>query len=1383
MISGCIIDWFQKWPTDALVAVSRHYLANFPVVATETVKDELIQMMSVVHNSVAMNCDVYYERMRRQVYITPKSLLSFLQIYQRVYRENREIIEVMAQRMQTGLTKLIDAADSVGTLKIELQETNVKIDLATADADKILNDVSKVAAAAEVVKSNVLEIKANAAVLVETITADKVIAEAKLEAAKPALEEAEAALKTIKSADIATVRVLKTPPFLITLIMDCVLILFGGRLARVKPDLEKKFLVASWQEASKILNDIKFLQKLLEFPRDKINAEHVDLMVPYFDYPKYTFEGAKVACGNVAGLLSWTKAMAKFYGINKDVLPLKANLAKQEVKYNRAAQELNEATILLESKEAELAEAQNTLSLADQKKQTVLDEAKLCQNKLDAADALIHGLADERARWTEQLVQFKNETQRLVGDVLYLTAFLSYTGPFNQEFRNILQTNWYDEIIAREIPASADINVIDRLTDNATVGEWNLQGLPSDNLSTQNGIIVTKAERFPLLIDPQTQGKSWIKNKEGDDLIITRLDHKHFRLHIEDSVANGKAVLIEDIGEELDPMLDNLLEKNLIKSGLSYKLMLGDKEVDYNPDFRIYLTTKLANPVFTPEISARTSIIDFTVTIQGLEDQLLGRVILNEKRELEVERMKLIKDVTVNRRKMKELEANLLHKLSTTEGSLLDDPTVIIVLNNSKRVALEVKEKLLVAKTTEIKINVAREEFRPVATRGSVLYFLVVTMSTVNGMYQTSLGQFLERFDISLDESEKSHINHRRIDYIINYLTFEIFRYKCRGLYEKDKYVFVLLMALNIDLQKGKITHGEFQSFIKGGAALDINECAPKPFGWINDGIWLNVVDLSKFRQFVNIVEQIGRNERQWRRWFEKDSPENEMIPDGYHTLDAFKKLLMIRAWCIDRTLVQSRIYISSSLGDRFAKPVVLKYETMLEESRMTTPLVCFLSMGSDPTPNIELLAKRNETKVHAISMGQGQEIHARKLIGSSLEDGTWVLLQNCHLGIDYMNELVELLITIEPSQHNPGFRLWLTTEEHAEFSITLLQMSIKYTNEPPSGVRAGLSRTYTNMNQDMLDYSDSPFYLPLLFTVSFLHTVVQERRKFGPLGWNIPYEFNSADWLASCMFMQNHLEDLDPKRGISWSTVRYMISEVQYGGRVTDDYDKILLSTFAKQYFSSRMFSEDFRFFDGYPVFLYKTIDDYLARIETMASSDVPEVYGLHMNADITYQSNETMLALDTILSVQPKESGGSGGGESREAVVSRMARDMLKKLPEVYDAFQVVERMQAMGALNSMNIFLRQEIDRMQKIILVIGQTLTDLMLAIEGTIIMNEQLRDAFDNIYDARVPQVWKRGSWLSSTLGFWFTEFLERNKQLSQWCFKVFIGLWLWMTII
>lgn len=1000
-----------------------------------------------------------------------------------------------------------EAAESIDVLKQEMEVKKVEIVKAEENAQEVIQNVERSRQIAGVAQIEVQQKKEIQEVLVENINAAQIIAKGELEKTLPQLRLAEDALKTIKSQDIAVVRRLGKPPYLITVIMDCVLILCKKQLEPVKMDWEKNFLKMSWDESTKMMGDVNFLKKIRDFKRDTIDAETVDLLRPYFKFPQYTAENAMAACGQVAGLLKWTRAMADFYKVNVNVIPLKADLAVKQNQLIKAEGELLMLEEALELKNGEVQAAEREFKIANDALQLVKDDAALLKSKLDAAHAMITGLSDERTRWTHQIQLFKRETERLVGDALILTGFLSYTGPFNQQYRTLLQKMWQDELKRREIPFAPNIDVVERLTDTATIGEWNLKGLPNDNLSIQNGIIVTQAKRYPLLIDPQSQGKSWIKQKEKDALMITTLTHKYFRNHLEDAIQRGLPILIEDVVEELDPCLDNVLEKNYIKMGNSYKVKVGDKEIDIDDNFRLFITTKLPNPVYSPEIAARTSIIDFTVTMKGLEDQLLGLVILSERNEIEAERKQLDEDVTENKKRSKELEADLLYKLSTTEGSLLDDLSVMEVLNSSKAKAIEIQEKLESAEEAKKIINSAREEFRPVAARGSVLYFLIVKMSLVNNMYQTSLVQFLERFDYSLNNADKSPIPFKRINSIVEYLTYDIFKYKSRGLYETHKFLFVLLMTLDIDLQRGRITFEEFQNFIKGGAALDINSCPPKPSKWITDITWLNLVQLSFLRQFHFILDQIKSSDRLWRQWFEKNAPEEEAFPNEYNSMDAFRKLLIIRSFCLDRTLSQSRKYIASSLGARYADPVVLHYEVMLEESRPLTPIVCFLSMGSDPTPSIESLAKKNQIKVSAISMGQGQEIHARKLIEKSLKDGSWVLLQNCHLGLEYMNELTLQLMELERigDGFNDTFRLWITTEVHPEFPITLLQMSIKFTNEPPSGVRAGLKRTYNSMSLELFDYSDSPLYLPLIYTTSFLHTIVQERRKFGALGWNIP--------------------------------------------------------------------------------------------------------------------------------------------------------------------------------------------------------------------------------------------------------------------------------------
>uniref|UniRef100_A0A8C9TK44 Dynein axonemal heavy chain 8 n=1 Tax=Scleropages formosus TaxID=113540 RepID=A0A8C9TK44_SCLFO len=1371
LISGCTMDWFTPWPSEALVAVSSYFLSDYPMVCSPEVKRAVMQTMGIYHDKVSIACESYFERFRRRTHVTPKSYLSFINGYKTIYTEKYSTINTLAERMNVGLAKLMGASESVAELSKELVVKEKELAVASIKADEVLAEVKVSAEAASIVKNEVQIVKDKALSIVQGIEKEKAVAEVKLEAAKPALQEAEAALNTIKPADIATVRKLAKPPHLIMRIMDCCLLLFQKKLDSITMDTERPCHKPSWGEALKLMSASGFLQSLQQFPKDTINEEMVELLQPYFQMEDYTLENAKKVCGNVAGLLSWTQAMATFFGINKEVLPLKANLAIQEGRLIVANTELATAQAQLDEKQAELDKVQAKFDAAMQEKQDLLDDAEKCRNKMQAASALISGLSGEKVRWTEQSKEFQSQINRLVGDVLQLTGFLSYCGPFNQSFRNmLLKEIWEAELLKWKIPFTENLNLIIMLVDSPTISEWNLQGLPGDDFSVQNGIIVTKATRFPLLIDPQTQGKAWIKTKEKvNDLQVTSLNHKLFRSHLEDCLSLGRPLLIEDVREELDPALDNVLEKNFIKSGSTYKVKIGDKETDVMDGFRLYITTKLPNPAYTPEVSAKTSIIDFTVTMKGLENQLLGRVILTEKYELEAERLKLMEDVTANKWKMKELEDNLLYKLSTTQGSLVDDESMIGILNVTKRTAEEVSEKLSVAVQTEVKINTAQEEYRPVASRGSILYFLITEMSMVNVMYQTSLVQFLKLFDLSMARSEKSPLTQKRIANIIDYLTFEVFKYTVRGLYENHKIVFTLLLALKIDLQKGNIKHNEFQILIKGGAALDLKTSPAKPFRWILDITWLNLVELSKLSEFSEIMNKVSSNEKGWKNWFDMDAPEEGVIPDGYNSkLDVFHKLLLVRSWCPDRTLSQARKYIGNSMGARFAEPVILKMESTWEESDIRTPLICFLSMGSDPTSQIDSLARKLHLECRAISMGQGQELHARKLIQMSMQQGGWVLLQNCHLGLEFMDELLETVTTVE-SIHE-SFRVWITTEPHDRFSITLLQSSIKFTNDPPQGVRAGLKRTFTGISQEQLEVSNLPMWKPMLYNVAFLHTAVQERRKFGPLGWNIPYEFNSADFTASVQFIQNHLDECGPKKGVSWVTVRYMLGEVQYGGRVTDDYDKRLLNCFARVWFNDKIFEPTFYFYTGYKVPVCKTVEEYLEYIETLPAVDTPQVFGLHPNADIMYQTNTSAEVLDIITNIQPKESVG-GSGETRESVVYKLAQDMLDKLPADYIPHEVRARLVKMGALNSMNIFLRQEIDRMQRIIGVVRKSLSDLKLAIEGTIIMSENLRDALDNMYDARVPNLWKKISWESATLGFWFTELLERNTQFHSWIFE------------
>ncbi|XP_073412523.1 dynein axonemal heavy chain 8 [Dendrobates tinctorius] len=1370
LISGCTMDWFNQWAMQDLLEVSSHCLSGFHIACSSEVKSHVIEAMGVIHDKMSEICASYFHRFRRRTYVTPKSYLSFINGYKSIYTEKWKHITEQAELMNKGLFKLAEANESVKMFFKELVVKERELSQASVNFDKVLVELTLAAQAKAKVKSEMQLVKDKAQKIMEELESEKHTAESKLEAVRPTLEEADAALNIIKSTDISALRKLIKPSHLLMRIMDCCLLLLQKRLDSVVMDPARPCCKPSWGESLKLMSSPGFLQSLHQYPKDSVNGEMVELLQPYFRMEDYSMDNAKKLSGKAACLLSWTQSMATFHEINKEVLPLKSKLRRLGHHLEVTTCDLTRMQLQMDEKQAELEMARAKLDGARLQKMNLLREVELCRKKIENASALTEGLSGEKIRWSEQSRVLICQMNSLVGDVLIVAAFFSYCGPFNQTFRNLLlKDSWETEIRSRNIPISGNLNIVSMFIDQPTVNDWILQGLPGDDISIQNGIIMTKTTRYPLLIDPQAQGKAWIKIKEKiNDLQVTSINHKSFCAHLDDCLSLGRPLLIEDIAEELDPSLDKILEQNFIKTGTIFKVKVGHKVVDVADKFRLYMTSKLPNPVFTPEIHAKTSIIDFTVTKMGLDKLLLGRVVLAEQQELETERIKLMQEVNVNTRRMKELEDSLLLRLSATTGSLVEDKALADVLRITHHIVSDLSEKLFIAADTEVKIGKAQMEYRPVASQGSILYFLASEMSTVNAMYSTSLRQFLKLFDRSIARSDRSPHLHQRKSNITEYVTYEAYRYYTRGLYEKHRFLFTLLLALRVDLQQGNIKHKELQTFLQGGAALDLKSCPPKPFKWILDTTWLNLVELSKLSQFSELMAQVTRNERGWRNWFDREAPEDEIIPNGYSSsLDSFHRLLLVRSCCPDRTLPEARKYIRNSLNAKYTEPVILDLVRTWEESDTRTPLICLLSRGTDPTSQIDELAKNLRLGCKAISMGPGQAVHARRALQMSMQQGGWILLQNCHLDLDFMNELLETIETT--AAVHKTFRVWMTTEPHRQFPITLLQASIKFTNESPRGMRAGLKRTYSGIKQNLLDGCRHPMWKPLLYSLAFLHSAVQERRRYSTLGWNIPYEFSSADFSASVQFVQNHLDECGVRKGVSWSTMRYIIGKVQYGGSITDQQDKRLLSCMAKAWFSEKIFDPIFCFYTGYKIPHCKTVQQFLNHIQFLPAADSPLVFGLHPNADITYQSNTVATILNTIIRFQPQETQEEAG-ETREAVVCRIAEDMLEKLPPDYNSHEVKAQLEQTGTLSPINLILLQEIDRMQKVISIVRSGLSELRLAIDGTVIMSESLRAILDDMYNARVPGIWRKVSWASATLGFWFTELLKRNNQFTSWIY-------------
>jgi len=355
-----------------------------------------------------------------------------------------------------------------------------------------------------------------------------------------------------------------------------------------------------------------------------------------------------------------------------------------------------------------------------------------------------------------------------------------------------------------------------------------MDGLPTDSFSTENGVFVTKGLRWALNIDPQTQANKWIKRMVGDSLQIADFKDNSYMKKIENCITNGKTLLLQDVAETIDPSLDNLLNKSLIAVGKRFSVKIGEKELDYNPKFQLYITTRMANPHYTPEISTKVTVVNFTVVESGLEEQCLGLVIKSEMPSLETQKNEKLNMIASGKEKILELEDKILMRLVESDGNLLEDETLVKTLGLSKETSDSVKSDIETAENTMRRINDQREVYRACGRKAAVLFFVLSDLSKIDPMYQFSLDWYKDLFWKSINES-KEQVTQDRQEIIMKVHKLNVYNQACRSLFERHKLLLSLQMLVKLLMAEDKISRDEYNFFLRGGTVLDTKDQMPKP--------------------------------------------------------------------------------------------------------------------------------------------------------------------------------------------------------------------------------------------------------------------------------------------------------------------------------------------------------------------------------------------------------------------------------------------------------------------------------------------------------------------------------------------------------------------------
>ena len=337
-------------------------------------------------------------------------------------------------------------------------------------------------------------------------------------------------------------------------------------------------------------------------------------------------------------------------------------------------------------------------------------------------------------------------------------------------------------------------------------------------------------------------------------------------------------------------------------------------------------------------------------------------------------------------------------------------------------------------------------------------------------------------------------------------------------------------------------------------------------------------------------------------------------------------------------------------------------------------------------------------------------------------------------------------------------------------FPVSILQNGLKLTTEPPRGIKANLKRSYNDMTDEAFKHSRSEWNV-LIFGLSFFHAVVQERRKFGPLGWNIRYQFNDSDLEASATMLRNFLNESET---IPWDSMKFITGDINYGGRVTDDLDRLLLLCILRQYYTPEILEEGYRFSRSGQYYApnLSTVNDYRRFIDTLPSEDAPEVFGMHENASLTLKINESASIISTILEIQPRSTTSSEGKSSDQQVLDLIA-EMEQNHPQLIDqkdCSKSLFKLNNQGLMHCLSTVLIQEIERFNCLIAVMKASLVSLSRAIQGLESMSNELDNMYVSFLKMKIPSNWESVSYSSlRNLSSWFADLNKRVSFVRKWC--------------
>eukprot|EP00048_Salpingoeca_helianthica_P012919 m.191176 g.191176 ORF g.191176 m.191176 type:complete len:3938 (+) comp15437_c5_seq50:82-11895(+) len=1309
--SNCTMLWMDRLRPDSMGQVTRLTIGStFDAVGTAgSGAAEVPALARTIHEMFADKG------------ATPKHFANMLQLSSSLFTSKLSTLRTQEHRFESGLAKLHEATSMVDELKAKALVQSKQLSVKKSEAEQTMVDIQDNMGRASRQKIDIETIKGQLAVEETKLAQRKKAIDAELSSIEPLLEAARSAVGQIKSDSLSEIRALRAPPDTIRDILQGVLGLMG-------------IYDTSWGSMRNFLAKRGVTEDIIHFDARRVTPEMRERVQELIRTRESSFQAENAKRANVAAapLAKWVLANMQFSEVLEKIGPLEAESNKLQQHLEQSQERLKSLSAEVETIDRAVKELTARYGVCTADCARLQLEYEQSQSVITSAEGLISKLDGERQRWAEQAKTIKASIASLPLKALLAAGFITYLGDATEDVREATLQQW---------ASHARLASFDFLSFMSTESEqlsWKAEGLPSDRLSLENAAAMLASTQAPLLVDPGQRATEWLKKhmKEMRFEVINQQD-ANFVTALELALRFGKKLLVQEV-DTIEPLLMPILRRDLVPQGPRFCIYVGDKLVDFNEDFQLFISTRNSEIDVGPHLRGIVNTVNFTTTRAGLANQLLVRTIQHEKPQLEERKTELLASEDRLKMQLAEMEETLLAALAASSGNILQNQPLLDSLTDIKAKSQVVAEALAESIRLQTALDGERGVYLPLAHHGSKLFFVVQKLAMLNHMYQFSLASFLALYDRALAHGERTTDQTTRIKSLSSHLVQIAYEEICNSLFRGDRLTYAMILVHGMCADQ--FAPNEWEFFTGQLAAPDAKKESDRLPSWV-PAARVNALQsfLSQFPDAMNSMQL--RSPDIWAGWIE-----NSHCEDGFSSslrLRAFQEVLLVHVLRPDRLISAMTRFCCKLLGLKELLLPSPALRTVYERSTTAAvPTLIIVSPGTDPSQELRDLAASvvGKDALHEVAMGQGQADTALAQLRECAHSGAWLVLKNLHLVWSWLPVLEKEINALRP---HASFRLWCTSESHPKFAPVLLQTCLKITLEAPPGIKRNLMRTIEGWTPDELK-ANSPATNQALFALALLHATLQERRVFIPQGWTKFYEFSTSDFVAASKTVERVCAAAEGGRGVRWEDVHGLLSEAVYGGRIDNSFDADVLRGFLTLFFTG----DDSRahrpapLCQGVSMPASKSIDDYKSIVRNFPEQDSPYMFALPANIDRSLQVTLGLQSMQQLRLLTRATHLGSSFNREAWTTALMPVLDLWKRMSQGQD-FGKVSVPVAKETADPLAAFVTGDRALAVSILRIVAADFAELAKVLKGVALLSPHVLAVGSALVQGETPGSWQR----------------------------------------